>query len=268
MSNSLCKDQAGDSEKEEFRQSESFRSLHHCTDPSSWCLSTAVSLFMFTFRDRPITSRQFLFLKQWVGGGADAQLPLPLTLSLSPLLLLCDWNRFNFSFFFLDSIIQEEMYLCVQMILTDVCLCCRRLSATVGEQDSEFSINFYFLFILFSYHLLYGCISAHLAHGVSRECYFFCPHISEKPQSSRILNLQTQKQHLQNTHSSTCNFCMCVCVFCSLDEGYRGNQRNYSCLTSGCGRSDISHDWVTAIANTPTRKQTYSTEVHTRNHKI
>merc|ERR1712035_75434 len=85
----------------------------------------------------------FIFLKQW-GGRSSAALP-----SLSTL-LLCDWNRLVFFLFFLDFMIQEKRYLCVQ-ILTNVCLCCYCLLLLLwkGEQDSEFSINFYFLFILF-----------------------------------------------------------------------------------------------------------------------
>lgn len=149
-----CKDQAGDSEKEEFRQSESFSSLHHCTDPSSWCLSTAVSLFMFRFRDRSPASLCF-----W-NRGADTQLP-----TLFTPLYFCVTGIDCF----LDSIIQEKRYLCVQ-ILTNVCLCCCCLSATVEGWAGFRILNK----LLFSFHTLLSSIFfktavLHSCHMVSVE---------------------------------------------------------------------------------------------------
>lgn len=111
MSNCSREDGAGDSENEESRQSESFVSLHHCTDDPSSLSTTVPLIYVHVPRPTESPAASFRFLKPW---GADAQ-------SRPPLLTFCV-TGIGFLFFcsFLDSMIQEKTYLCVQ-ILTNVC---------------------------------------------------------------------------------------------------------------------------------------------------
>lgn len=64
--------------------------------------------------------------------------------------LLCASLLFKIIVSFLsETLIQQKIYLCFQM-LTNVFFV-----MSVGEQDSEFSINFYFVFILFGYYAVW-----------------------------------------------------------------------------------------------------------------
>lgn len=151
MLNYSCEDRGGDSETEEFRQSNSFSLHHHCTDATA--VSTAPSHYLcsgFETRHQPIV---FVVVKQIV---SCPPLTPPVFFGVTG--IFCS----------LDFIIQEKWwYLCVQ-ILTNVCLCCCCLSATVDGWAGFRILNK----LLFSFHTPVLCFisSAFLPHRVSSVC--------------------------------------------------------------------------------------------------
>lgn len=155
-------------EKEEFRQSESFSSLHHCTDPTG--VSPTAQSHLCSGLE---TEHQLLLFFFFIVFEAEGQI------------LGCPVFTLHFTFVWLELIvfgfhgwIQEKRYLCVQ-ILTNVYLCCC-LSATVEGwagfrilNKLLFSFHTHLSFIFFKAAVLPSCHMVSVESSVLLKSFIF-----------------------------------------------------------------------------------------------